>query len=95
MNPYDMRVKCAKPPLCYDFSNVATYLARPEVQAALGVTGHKWADCDRGVALGFELDGDWMQSYQQLLPPQLAAGIRVLVYAGDQVRVVRVRVSYS
>jgi len=119
MNPYDMRVKCAKPPLCYDFSNVATYLARPEVQAKLGVTGHKWADCDRGVALGFELDGDWMQSYQQLvrlrvrvrvrvrdpnphphpnpnpnqLPPQLAAGIRVLVYAGDQVRVARVRVS--
>mmetsp|Transcript_2139 Transcript_2139/g.5280 ORF Transcript_2139/g.5280 Transcript_2139/m.5280 type:complete len:170 (-) Transcript_2139:384-893(-) len=84
MNPYDMRVKCAKPPLCYDFSNVASYLARPEVQAKLGVTGHKWADCDRGVALGFELDGDWMQSYQQLLPPQLAAGIRVLVYAGDQ-----------
>ena len=67
MNPYDMRVKCAKPPLCYDFSNVATYLARPEVQAKLGVTGHKWADCDRGVALGFELDGDWMQSYQQLV----------------------------
>ena len=31
MNPYDMRVKCAKPPLCYDFSNVATYLAKPEV----------------------------------------------------------------
>jgi len=22
MNPYDMRVKCAVPPLCYDFSNV-------------------------------------------------------------------------
>ena len=34
--------RCAKPPLCYDFSNVATYLAKPEVQATLGVTGHKW-----------------------------------------------------
>ena len=22
MNPYDMRIKCAVPPLCYDFSNV-------------------------------------------------------------------------
>lgn len=32
----------------------------------------------------FELSGDWMQSYQQLLPDQLADGIRVLIYAGDQ-----------
>ena len=24
MNPYDMRIKCAVPPLCYDFSNVAS-----------------------------------------------------------------------
>eukprot|EP00967_Tisochrysis_lutea_P023080 scaffold26384_cov36-Tisochrysis_lutea.AAC.8 len=32
LNPYDMREKCAKPPLCYDFSNVATYLSRPEVR---------------------------------------------------------------
>jgi hypothetical protein len=37
MNPYDMRVKCAVPPLCYDFSNVGVYLDRPEVKAALGV----------------------------------------------------------
>ena len=84
LNPYDMRVKCEKPPLCYDFSNVATYLKRPDVQAALGVTGHKWSDCNHGVAIGFELDGDWMQHYQQMIPDQLAAGIRVLIYAGDQ-----------
>ena len=37
MNPYDMRVKCAVPPLCYDFSNVGKFLARPEVLKALGV----------------------------------------------------------
>ena len=36
-----MRIKCAKPPLCYDFSNVATYLEQPAVQKALGVT-KKW-----------------------------------------------------
>lgn len=33
MNPYDMRVKCAVPPLCYDFSNVGVYLDRPDVRA--------------------------------------------------------------
>ena len=73
------------PPLCYDFSNVGVYLARPEVQAALGVDGkHKWKDCNHAVALEFELAGDWMHSFQTKLPEQLAGGIRVLIYAGDQ-----------
>lgn len=84
MNPYDMREKCEKPPLCYDFSNVATFLERPEVVKTLGVEGHKWSDCNHVVALPFELLGDWMHSYQQKLPDQLASGIRVLMYAGDQ-----------
>ena len=55
MNPYDMREMCEKPPLCYDFDNVATYLERPEVIETLGVKGHKWSDCDHVVALPFEL----------------------------------------
>jgi cathepsin A (carboxypeptidase C) len=86
MNPYDMRIKCAKPPLCYDFSNVATYLGRPDVQAAIGVDPkHKsWSDCNKLVTIGFELAGDWMKSYQQMIPDQLNAGIKVLIYAGDQ-----------
>lgn len=84
MNPYDMREKCEKPPLCYDFGNVAKYLARPEVVSTLGVQGHKWSDCDHIVALPFELLGDWMHSYQTKIPDQLAAGIRVMMYAGDQ-----------
>jgi len=85
MNPYDMREKCQVPPLCYDFSNVGTYLKRPEVLSALGVDPkHKWSDCNRAVALSFELGGDWMHDYQMMIPDQLAAGIRVLIYAGDQ-----------
>ena len=83
-NVYDMRVPCAVPPLCYDFSNVGTYLARPEVQAALGVTGQKWKDCNHAVALEFELSGDWMHNFQTMIPDQLESGIRVLIYAGDQ-----------
>lgn len=83
-NVYDMRVPCAVPPLCYDFSNVATYLKREDVQAALGVTGHSWQDCNHAVALEFELSGDWMTNYQTMIPDQLAAGIKVLMYAGDQ-----------
>ena len=65
MNPYDMRIKCAVPPLCYDFSNVGVYLARPEVKQALGVDPkRKWSDCNRAVTIQFELSGDWMKDYQ-------------------------------
>jgi len=84
MNPYDMRVKCAVPPLCYDFSNVGKFLKKPDVIKYLGVQGHPWTDCNRAVAIEFELGGDWMKNYQQMIPDQLAAGIRVLLYAGDQ-----------
>jgi cathepsin A (carboxypeptidase C) len=79
-----MRVKCAVPPLCYDFSNVGTYLSRADVQTILGVSGRKWSDCNRAVALEFELAGDWMRNFETMLPDQLEAGIRVLIYAGDQ-----------
>lgn len=84
MNVYDMRVKCAKPPLCYDFSNVDTYLALPAVQSALGVSGRKWSDCSKDVTLPFVLSGDELQHYQSMIPDQLNSGIRVLMYAGDQ-----------
>lgn len=79
LNPYDMREKCAVPPLCYDFSNVATYLARQDVREQLGVGNHSWSDCNRIVTLPFELGGDWMHDYQDQIPDQLAAGIRVLL----------------
>jgi len=84
MNPYDMRIKCAKPPLCYDFSNVAKYLSRADVRAKLGVGSRKWSDCNHVVAIEFELGGDWMHDFQQMLTDQLNNGIRVLIYAGDQ-----------
>ena len=29
-NPYDMRLKCDVPPLCYDFGNIDKYLNRYE-----------------------------------------------------------------
>lgn len=54
------------------------------MRAALGVGSRKWSDCNRGVAMAFELSGDWMKDFQTMLPDQLADGIRVLIYAGDQ-----------
>tara|TARA_B100000524_G_scaffold214284_2_gene112403 strand:+ start:2686 stop:4023 length:1338 start_codon:yes stop_codon:yes gene_type:complete len=86
LNVYDMRAKCEKPPLCYDFSNVATFLSQPYVLEALGVASakKKWSDCNRAVSLQFALSGDYLANFEQKLPEQLADGIRFLIYAGDQ-----------
>lgn len=35
-NVYDIRKACDHPPLCYDFDNVAAWLARPEVREVRG-----------------------------------------------------------
>lgn len=81
-NQYDLRVKCAKPPLCYDFSGVNKFLARPDVKKTLGVAPEsEWTQCNRGVNMQFM--GDWMHNYQNQIPDLLASGIPVLIYAGD------------
>lgn len=84
LNVYDMRIPCEVPGLCYDFSNVAKYLARPEVLEYLGIDKDHaaWSDCNMAVNMMFR--GDWMKNYQQQLPEMLSDGIRVLIYAGDQ-----------
>ena len=84
LNPYDMRVPCAKPPLCYDFSGVGAFLSRPEVRAALNVRAEAgaWESCNMKVNADFR--ADWMKNYQAQIPPMLASGVRALIYAGDQ-----------
>lgn len=80
LNPYDIREPCKVPPLCYDFSNIDTYLNSKTVQAALGVSG-KWESCNYQVNSQFS--GDWMLNYQTMLPDMLEDNIPVLIYAGD------------
>jgi len=81
MNPYDMRLKCAKPPLCYDFKEIGEFLNRKEVQKVLGVSAN-WQECNFQVNMQFAFD--FMRDYDQLIPELLEDGIRVLIYAGDQ-----------
>jgi len=83
MNPYDMRLKCEKGNLCYDFDHVTTYLNTKEVQQQLGTTG-TWGSCNMAVNLLFQLAGDWMVNYHTKIPDLLHAGIDVLIYAGDE-----------
>ncbi|CAD7957558.1 unnamed protein product [Amoebophrya sp. A120] len=80
MNVYDMRIKCEVPPLCYDFSQVTTFLNDKDVQEKLGAKG-KWASCNMMVNALFR--ADYMVNFQELIPEMLAGGIKVLVYAGD------------
>jgi len=81
LNPYDVRIKCEKPPLCYDMSNDVKFLNDPEVQKQLGVS-MKFNSCNLVVNKAFTLD--FMKNYHMLIPPMLAGGIDVLIYAGDQ-----------
>mmetsp|Transcript_68422 Transcript_68422/g.200166 ORF Transcript_68422/g.200166 Transcript_68422/m.200166 type:complete len:486 (+) Transcript_68422:77-1534(+) len=81
MNPYDMRIKCAVPPLCYDMSNDVKFLNDKSVQKQLGVD-KQFESCNLIVNKAFTLD--FMRDYHLLIPPMLASGLDVLVYAGDQ-----------
>eukprot|EP00501_MAST-03F_sp_TOSAG23-6_P000462 GSMAST32.ASY1.ANO1.475.1 assembled CDS len=93
INLYDLREKCEHPPLCYDFSVVQKYLDQEHVLETLGVKGHSWTSCNKMVTVGFmyvlfffkfEFFFHTKFYYQQLLPDMLQAGIKVLIYAGDQ-----------
>eukprot|EP00440_Ansanella_granifera_P048320 gb/GFBE01052346.1/.p1 GENE.gb/GFBE01052346.1/~~gb/GFBE01052346.1/.p1 ORF type:complete len:485 (+),score=144.75 gb/GFBE01052346.1/:1-1455(+) len=81
LNPYDMRIKCAKPPLCYDMSNDVKFLNDPAVQKQLGVDMN-FQSCNLIVNKAFTVD--FMRNYHELIPPMLEAGLDILIYAGDQ-----------
>jgi len=83
LNPYDIRIKCAVPPLCYDFSNVKNWLNLDTVQKALNVHDrpHQWESCDFGINMKFR--EDWMKDFSKYVKVLLNAGIPALIYAGD------------
>ena len=83
LNPYDIREKCEKPPLCYDFSNINTFLNADSTKKALHISreSHKWESCNFGVHSHFM--NDWMKDMSPKVADVLNDGIRVLVYAGD------------
>jgi len=62
LNPYDIRIPCEKPPLCYDFSFVGKWLNSPDTKKALGVDmkhSHSWQSCNFGINMKFH--SDWMR----------------------------------
>ncbi|XP_054785591.1 serine carboxypeptidase-like [Prosopis cineraria] len=82
INYYDIRKKCDQGPMCYDFSNMETFLNKKEVKNALGVGEMKYITCSVTVYAGMK--NDWMRSMEGAIPALLEDGIRMLVYAGDK-----------
>jgi len=82
-NPYDIRIPCQVPGLCYDFSDATNYLKIPEVRTELGVKSDiDWQMCDNTVHS--EMMGDWMKDYSTIIPDMLKANLRVMIYAGNE-----------
>jgi len=79
-NPYNYKLPCNDPPLCYDFSLSDQYLAQPSVQKALGVSGHSWTECNMEVHTF--LIGDWMTNLETVIPALLSNNYEVLIYSG-------------
>ncbi|CAB9496976.1 Carboxypeptidase Y homolog A [Seminavis robusta] len=85
LNPYDIRKKCEKPPLCYDFSATSDWLNKQSTMKALGVDTshvHRWDSCNFGINMKFHTD--WMKDFSPFVLDLLdKAGVPVLIYAGD------------
>lgn len=81
LNKYDIRKPC-NGPLCYPMNHTLDFYENPLVRASLGVSdAAKWSTCNAEVGELFEYD--FMKNFNYTFPPMLAAGIRVLIYAGD------------
>ena len=62
LNPYDIRIPCEVPPLCYDMSAEAKWLNLQSTKDALGVDpkhSHRWESCNFGINMKFH--SDWMR----------------------------------
>ncbi|KAI9103325.1 Alpha/Beta hydrolase protein [Phlyctochytrium arcticum] len=84
LNIYDIRMKCdPSNPLCYSILNdIEAYLNRANVQDALHVD-RKYEGCKQDINLKFMMAGDWMKPFVRVIPPLLAKGVEILIYAGD------------
>ncbi|XP_021295806.1 serine carboxypeptidase-like [Herrania umbratica] len=79
-NYYDIRKKC-EGSLCYDFSNMETFLNQESVRDALGVGSIDFVSCSPTVYQAMLVD--WMRNLEVGIPALLEDGIKLLVYAGE------------
>ncbi|KAK4754559.1 hypothetical protein SAY87_002663 [Trapa incisa] len=80
INYYDIRKKC-EGNLCYDFSNMESFLNQKSVREALGVGDMAFVSCSPTVYQAMLVD--WMRNLEAGIPALLEDGIQLLVYAGE------------
>lgn len=81
-NVYDIREKCDKPPLCYDFSPADTMFKDAAILKVLGVEGRSWAECTNDVHMA--MLPDYMLDLSDDVGALLNSTLDVLVYSGDK-----------
>lgn len=83
LNPYDIRLPCGNNGLCYDFTNIETFMNLQSTRDALHVTDDsaRWVECNNDVHV--HMLNDWMQGQAHNVADLLNDGIPVLIYAGD------------
>ncbi|KAJ2817638.1 hypothetical protein FBU31_006154, partial [Coemansia sp. 'formosensis'] len=83
-NPYNVNVPCKNNGQCYEIEDdIITFLNNPDTQRQLGAEVKDYTTCSQKVHIEFILSGDIAKPLHLEIPPLLAAGIRVLIYAGD------------
>ncbi|EOY34479.1 Serine carboxypeptidase-like 48 [Theobroma cacao] len=80
VNYYDIRKNC-EGDLCYDFSDMETFLNLTSVRDALGVGEMDFVSCSSVVYDAMIMD--WMKNLEVGIPALLEDGIKVLIYAGE------------
>ena len=92
-NPYDVRNECEKSKLCYDMSGLEYFFNSDRVRSRLGIANHvvgetmtkrTWTECESAVHLNMMFDDHLFDFSTPYLPEVMDAGVRVLVYSGDQ-----------
>jgi cathepsin A (carboxypeptidase C) len=66
LNPYNIKVPCGDSSLCYDFTNVETFLNLESTRQALHVSDDvkSWTECNNKVNAAFA--GDWMRKFSEV-----------------------------
>lgn len=80
INYYDIRKSC-EGDLCYDFSNLETFLNQKTVRDALGVGNIEFVSCS--TAVYDAMLTDWMKNLETGIPALLEDELKVLIYAGE------------
>merc|ERR1711862_225529 len=83
LNMYDIRKKCNKGELCYDFDHIVKFMNKPSTRKALHISDKsgEWKTCSKHVFNQFTTD--MMRDVSSYVSELVDNDIAALIYAGD------------